>query len=85
MAIITYKRRKKLEKDRPGVFALPKEDKYPITDKAHAINAKARAKQMLNKGKLSRTSYDKVVKKADKMLDKSASSVKKKSAVKKRS
>jgi hypothetical protein len=84
MAVISYKRRKTLEKKKPSVFALPKEGKYPITDKPHAANAKARAKQMLNKDKLSKTDYDKVVKKADKMLDKGKPKSAKKSASKKR-
>ena len=43
-------------------FALPDERKYPIHDRAHAHNALARGKQMLDKGKLSKSDYDKVVK-----------------------
>jgi hypothetical protein len=45
---------------------------YPMPDKAHASNAKARAKQQLKKGNLSRAEYDKIVKKADRILDKGA-------------
>lgn len=34
-------------------FALPGERKYPVHDRAHAINAKARATQQFRKGNLS--------------------------------
>lgn len=51
-------------------FALPKERKYPIEDKAHAKNAKARATQMLNKGKLSESAKSKIDAKANKVLNK---------------
>jgi hypothetical protein len=34
-------------------FALPDERKYPIEDRSHAANAKARAKQQWEKGALS--------------------------------
>lgn len=49
-------------------FALPKERKYPIENDAHAANAKARAKQQLNKGNLSKGQYETVVKKANRKL-----------------
>jgi hypothetical protein len=49
MAVITTKKRKRL-KDK--TFGLPEERKYPMHDKAHAANAKARAAQMVKKGKL---------------------------------
>lgn len=45
-----------------------KEKKYPMPDKAHAKNAKARATQMYNAGKLSKSDYEKVIKKADTIL-----------------
>jgi hypothetical protein len=35
-------------------FGLPGSRKYPVNDKAHAANAKARATQMVKKGKLRR-------------------------------
>lgn len=31
-------------------FGLPKQRKYPMEDKTHAVNAKARATQMAKKG-----------------------------------
>lgn len=54
--------------------ALPKSDfalsggRYPVNDKAHAANAKARATQMENAGKLSASSKAKVFSKANKVL-----------------
>jgi hypothetical protein len=65
MAILTTKRRKKLKK---STFGLPGSRKYPMPDKRHAANAKGRAKQQLNKGKLSRASYNKIVAKANRIL-----------------
>lgn len=41
---------------------------YPIEDDAHAANAKARAKQQLNKGKMSRAMYELIVGKANRKL-----------------
>lgn len=38
---------------RSAQFAMPKERKYPVHDRAHAINAKARATQQYRKGNLS--------------------------------
>lgn len=49
-------------------FALPKERKYPIEDKAHARNAKARAGQQEKAGKLSAADKEKVDAKADRVL-----------------
>lgn len=41
---------------------------YPIPDRSHAANAKARAKQMLNRGTISKAEYDKICAKADRKL-----------------
>ena len=49
-------------------FGLPDERKYPMPDKAHARNAKARASQQENKGNLSKADEHKVDRKADKVL-----------------
>lgn len=46
---------------------------YPMPDRRHAANAKARAKQLLEKKKLSRAQYDRIVSKADRILQKSDS------------
>ena len=49
-------------------FGEPGERKYPLNNRSHAGNAKARAKQQLNAGKLSRGQYDKIVAKANRKL-----------------
>lgn len=68
MAKLTTKSRKKLKK---STFGLPGERKYPMPDKSHAANAKARATQMVKKGKLSPASKAKIDAKANKILRKS--------------
>jgi hypothetical protein len=65
MAELSTKSRKRLAK---SVFGLPGSRSYPMPDASHAGNAKARAKQELNAGKLSRSSYEKIVAKANKKL-----------------
>jgi len=42
---------------------------YPMPDKAHARNAKARAAQQLKAGNLSKDEKDRIDRKADKKLD----------------
>ncbi len=59
-------------------FGLPKQRAYPMEDKSHARNAKARASQALKAGKISRAEFDKVIKKADKVIAGSASAAAKK-------
>lgn len=51
-------------------FALPGQRAYPIENKAHAANAKARATQMVKAGKLSPSSKAKIDRKANKVLGK---------------
>lgn len=68
MAKLTTAKRKKIPKNE---FGLPGEKKYPMPDKSHAANAKARASEMENKGKLSPSSKAKIDAKADKILGKS--------------
>lgn len=67
MSKITGPRRAKLPK---GVFGLPGERKYPMPDKSHAVNAKARATQMVNEGKLSNSSKNKIDRKANNVIAK---------------
>jgi hypothetical protein len=67
MAKLKAAKRKKLKK---SSFGLPGSRKYPMPDKKHAANAKARAKQQLNKGKIGKSTYSKIVSKANKILDK---------------
>lgn len=65
MAKLDAKKRKKLKKSE---FGMPSERKYPMPDKAHAINAKARATQMEKKGKLSKSEANKIKAKANKKI-----------------
>ncbi len=67
MAKLTAAKRKKIPKKE---FGLPGEKKYPMSDKSHARNAKARASEMENKGKLSASSKAKIDAKADRVLGK---------------
>ena len=66
MAPLTTKARNKLM---PGQFAGPKES-YPVPDKSHAANAKARASQAVNAGRMSSATEKKIDAKADKVLAK---------------
>ena len=65
-ATLTTARRKKLP---ASDFALPGR-RYPVEDKAHARDAKARASQALNAGRLTATEKAKVDRKADAVLQK---------------
>lgn len=67
MADLNAKSRNKLKS---STFGLPGERKYPMPDKSHAANAKARATQMVNAGKLSPSSKAKIDAKANKILKK---------------
>ena len=62
------------EKDRDKLkesqFGLPEERKYPMPDKSHARNAKARASQAENAGRISKADEEKIDRKADKILNK---------------
>jgi hypothetical protein len=51
-------------------FGLPEERKYPMPDKSHARNAKARASQQRKKGDLTAAEKTKIDNKADRILDK---------------
>ena len=64
---LTSKARNKLAKTE---FGMPGSRSYPMPDKAHAANAKARATQMVKAGKLSPSSKAKIDAKANKMLKK---------------
>jgi hypothetical protein len=57
--------RQKLKKSQ---FGLPGKRKYPMPDAKHAAIGKGRAKQQLKKGKLSRSAYEKIVAKANRVL-----------------
>jgi len=51
-------------------FGLPGSRKYPMPDRSHAANAKARATQMVKRGKLSASSAAKIRAKANRILGK---------------
>jgi hypothetical protein len=51
-----------------STFGLPGQRKYPMPDRSHAANAKARATQMVAKGKLSPASAAKIRAKANGIL-----------------
>lgn len=78
MARLTSKKRRRLRK---STFGLPGRRAYPMPDKRHAANAKARATQMVKRGKLSRSAAARIKAKANRVLGKS----RKKSTPKRRS
>lgn len=49
-------------------FGEPGARKYPMPDKSHAVNAKARATQMADKGKLSDSAAARIRAKANRIL-----------------
>jgi hypothetical protein len=49
-------------------FGLPGERKYPMPDRSHAANAKARATQQVSKGKLSPAAAARIRTKANRIL-----------------
>ena len=76
MAKLSVSKRKALPKK---AFGLPSKvgkgneagkGAYPMPDVKHAINAKARATQMVNKGKLSPSAKKTIVTKANKIIKK---------------
>jgi hypothetical protein len=66
MAELSTRKRNSLRKTQ---FGLPEERKYPVPDKAHAQNAKARAAQQEAKGNLTPAEERKIDRKADRILD----------------
>lgn len=65
MAKLSSENRKELPKT---TFGLPEERKYPMPDKSHAANAKARATQMYEAGKLTAGQRERINAKANKIL-----------------
>jgi hypothetical protein len=68
MAKLTTKQRNKLPLTS---FGLPGSRKFPMPDKAHAANAKARASQAVNAGRMSKSTEAKIDARADRKLGKS--------------
>jgi len=67
MAKLTQHERKEIPASK---FGEPAQRKYPMPDRAHAANAKARATQQVEKGKLSEAAAARIRAKADRMLGK---------------
>jgi len=67
MSKLSTQSRKSIPK---GEFGLPEQKKYPMPDRRHAANAKARASQEEHRGLLSSADKKRVDNKADKILDK---------------
>jgi hypothetical protein len=67
MATMSEKQRDKLPESK---FGLPDERKYPMPDKSHARNAKARASQAQNAGRITAAEEKKIDRMADKVLNK---------------
>src|SRR5437773_9454699 len=67
MAELTEKKRDRLKE---STFGLPEERKYPMPDKSHARNAKARASQQEDKGTITAKEKAKIDRKADRILNK---------------
>jgi hypothetical protein len=67
MAELSTEDRKKLPKSK---YAEPEKKAYPIEDKAHARNAKARASQVQNAGRMSKAEEARIDRKADAVLKK---------------
>jgi hypothetical protein len=67
MAELTEKKRDNLKSSQYG---LPEERKYPMPDKSHARNAKARASQQEHKGTITSSEKAKIDRKADRVLGK---------------
>ena len=65
MAKLSSKRRNALPR---SAFGMPGERKYPMPDKAHARNAKARASQQFHRGNLPASTEQAINRKADAML-----------------
>lgn len=65
MAKLTAARRNALP---AAKFGIPGERKYPMPDRSHAANAKARAAQMVSRGKLSPSTAAKIRAKANQIL-----------------
>ena len=67
MAELTTNKRKSLSK---ADFAEPEKRAYPVEDKPHARNAKARASQAVKAGRMSKAERTSIDKKADAVLKK---------------
>jgi hypothetical protein len=67
MAKLTTKKRNSLK---ASTFGLPKQRKFPMPDKSHARNAKARASQGVKKGTITSAQKKQIDAKANRILGK---------------
>jgi hypothetical protein len=65
MAKLSTKARKALPKSE---FGLPGKKAYPLNDRSHAANAKSRASQAVNAGRMSKSTEAKIDAKANRVL-----------------
>jgi hypothetical protein len=65
MAVLRAAKRKRLSRKS---FGLPGSRKYPMPDRRHAANAKARATQMAKRGKISAATKARIHAKANRVL-----------------
>ena len=65
MAKLNAAKRRKIPRSE---FGLPKSRKYPMPDRSHAANAKARATQMVKRGRLSAGQAARIRAKANRIL-----------------
>jgi hypothetical protein len=70
MAELKARTRNKLPESK---FGLPESRKFPVNDRAHAANAKARATQAVKAGRLSAASAAKIRRKANAVLGRGSS------------
>lgn len=69
MAKLNAAARRRIPRSQFGVPSkAPQSGSYPMPDRSHAANAKARARQQLNRGGLSRSAYNRIVAKANRVL-----------------
>jgi hypothetical protein len=66
MSKLTTERRKHIP---DSEFGLPEQRKYPMSDKSHARNAKARASEEEHKGHITHAQEEQIDRKADRKLD----------------
>ena len=69
MAVLTAAQRKRIPPGKFGVYRHG-EGSYPMPNRAHAANAKARATQQVNAGNLSTSDAAQIRKKANAILNK---------------
>lgn len=75
MAVLTTAQRKRLK---PKQFGLSKQRRFPVNDRAHAANAKARATQGVKKGTITPAQKATIDRKANKVLGTSKRTARKK-------